>query len=63
MFVFQQVDDSASLSSLVESLTSRNMDLSTQLTRMKADIFDLESAAEINEELDASQRLEIENLR
>jgi hypothetical protein len=48
---------------MVESLSTRNQELTGKVSVLEEEVRDLESAAELMEELDASQRLEIDSLR
>lgn len=57
------VDDSANLSSLMETLSHQNQELVTKNNDLNTLVNELELAIEVNEQLDASQRLEIDTLR
>ena len=57
------VDDSANLSSLMEALSHQNQELVTNNTNLNTLVSELEMTIEVNEQLDASQRLEIDTLR
>jgi chromosome segregation ATPase len=59
----QMVDAGAEAESMVEKLTDENMSLSTRVAQLQTAVQDLEEAAELNDELDASQRTEITELR
>ena len=57
------VDDSANISSLMEALSHQNQELVTNNTNLNTLVNELEMTIEVNEQLDASQRLEIDTLR
>lgn len=59
----EQVDDASSLNSLVESVTTKNLEMTALVRRLKTEISDLEASAEIAEQIDAQQHQEIAALR
>jgi hypothetical protein len=59
----EQVDESGAYQDLLEKLTERNMTLSDRISQQNIIVADLESAQEIYEELDATQKQEIQGLR
>eukprot|EP00607_Mallomonas_marina_P002242 CAMPEP_0182438218 /NCGR_PEP_ID=MMETSP1167-20130531/85603_1 /TAXON_ID=2988 /ORGANISM="Mallomonas Sp, Strain CCMP3275" /LENGTH=559 /DNA_ID=CAMNT_0024631469 /DNA_START=22 /DNA_END=1698 /DNA_ORIENTATION=+ len=59
----QAVDEASGYESLLESLTERNLDLTTHNNHLVDTVTDLETAQEVMEELDASQRAELDSLR
>lgn len=59
----QMVDAASSAEELVERLTNENFSLGQQLNQIRTVVADLESNAELSEELDSSQRAEIIALR
>ena len=48
---------------MVEELTSTNQELSARIAQLQEEVGDLESAVELSEEIDVSQRQEITSLR
>lgn len=59
----QAVDAAASYEAMVEALTEKNLSLQQKVQVLESTVSDLEATAELNEELDASQREEITALR
>jgi oligoendopeptidase F len=59
----QQIDDTSVYADMVESLSTKNTELSAEVQRCQEIIHDLETTQEIQDELDQSQRQEIEMLR
>jgi chromosome segregation ATPase len=59
----QQIDDSSGYADMVESLSTKNSELSMLVQKFQETIEDLEATQEVQEELDQSQRQEIESLR
>ena len=57
------MDDSSGYAAMVESLSTQNQELASRVSTLEEEVQDLENAAELLEELDSSQRQEIESLR
>lgn len=62
-YCIQQVDDSSGYADMVENLSTQNQELASRVSTLEEEVQDLENAAELLEELDSSQRQEIESLR
>lgn len=63
MASYQMVDASSDSEAIIEGLTSDNLALQAKIQQLSTAMGDLEEAAELMDELDASQRADITSLR